>query len=76
MSKTKVRDIMHIIKPRRWTWAGHVAHLQDNRWTSQVTDWRPMDGSRLRGRPSKRWRSEIDDVWRSGTWKQNTQDRL
>ena len=27
----KVRDIMHAIKARKWTWAGHVARLQDNR---------------------------------------------
>ena len=39
--KTKVRDIMHVVKARKWTWAGHIARLQDNRWTSQVTDWRP-----------------------------------
>ena len=47
--KTKVRDIMHVVKARKWTWGGHIARLQDNRWTSQVTDWRPMDGSRPRG---------------------------
>ena len=69
--KTKVRDIIHVIKARKWTWAGHIVRIQDNRWTSQVTDWIPMDGSRPRGRPSKRWRDEIDDFWKSDTWKQN-----
>ena len=59
--KNKVRDIMHVIKARQWTRAGHIARLQDNRWTCQVTDWRPMDGSQPRGRPSKRWRAEVDD---------------
>ena len=54
-------DIMHIINTTKGNWAGHVAHFQYIRWTSQVTDWRPMDGSRRRGRPSKRWRDEIDD---------------
>ena len=75
-SKTMVRDIIHIIKARKWTLAGYVALIQDNRWTSQATDWRPMDGSRSRGRPSKRWRDEIDDFWRSVTWKRNAQNRL
>ena len=75
-SKTKVRDITHIIKARKWTWAGHLARLQDKRWTLQVTDCRPMDGIRPRGRPSMRWRDEIDDFWRSVSWKQNAQDRL
>ena len=75
-SKTKARDIMHGIKARKWTCAGHIARLQDNRWTSQVTDWRPMDGSRPTGRPSKRWSYEIIAFRRSVTWKQNVQDRL
>ena len=74
--KTKVRDIIHVIKARKWTWAGHIARIQDNRWTSQVTDWRPMDGSRPSGRPSNRWKDEIDAFWRCVTWKQNAQDRL
>ena len=67
---------MHVIKARKWTWAGHIARLQDNRWICQVTDWRPMDGNRPRDGPSKRWRYEIDDFWRSVSWKQNAQDRL
>ena len=71
-SKTKVRDIMYVIKARKWTWVRHLARFQDNRWTYQVTDWRPMDGSRPRGRPSKGWKDEIDDFLRSVTWKQNT----
>ena len=74
--KTKVRDIMHDIKARKWTWAGHIARRQEKRWTFQVTDRRPMDGSRSRGRPPKRWRNEIDAFWRSVTWKQNAQDIL
>ena len=46
--KTKVCDIMHFIRAREWTWAGHIGCIQDNSWASQVTDWRPMDGSRPR----------------------------
>ena len=42
MRKSKLCDIMHALKARKWTWAGHIARLQDNRWTSQVRDWRPM----------------------------------
>ena len=67
---------MHIIKTRKWTWAGHVARLQDNRWTSQVTDWRHLGGSRAKGRPSKRCRDGINDFWRPVTWKQKAQGRL
>ena len=31
-SKARVRDMMHVIKGRKWTWAYHIAHLQDNGW--------------------------------------------
>ena len=31
--KTKVRDIMHVIKARKWTGAGPIARLQDNEHT-------------------------------------------
>ena len=54
---------MHMIKVRKWTCAGHIASIQDNRWTSQVTDWRFIDGSLPRGRPLKGWLNEIDAVW-------------
>ena len=37
-SKAKARDIMHVIKARKWNWIGQIARLQDNRWTSHVTD--------------------------------------
>ena len=71
--KTMVRDIMHVIKARKLSWASHIARIKDNRWTSQVSGWRPMDGSRSTGRPSNRWRDEINDFWRCVTWKQNAQ---
>ena len=51
--KTMVCNIMHVIKARKLTWTSHIARIQDNRWTSQVTDWRPMDGSRPRSRPRR-----------------------
>ena len=75
-NKTKVCDIVHGIEARKWTWPSHIARLQDNRWTFQVTDWRPMDGSRLRDRLLNRWRDEVDYFCRPVTWKQNAQDRL
>ena len=30
-TKTKFRDIIHVIKARKLTWAGHVSCIQDNR---------------------------------------------
>jgi hypothetical protein len=73
--QTKVKDILDLVKERKWKWAGHVSRMSDNRWTILLTDWRPRDGHRKRGRPSKRWRDELDHYWRTVAWKRYAQDR-
>ena len=30
--KTKVKDIIQVVKQQKWRWAGHVARMNDNRW--------------------------------------------
>ena len=40
---TKVLDIMYTVRKMKWSWAGHINRLKDNRWTSRVTTWRPYD---------------------------------
>ena len=74
---TKVDDIIEVIKKQKWRWAGHVARMQDNRWTKRLTDWTPKD-KRLKKRPSTRWRDEIvrfaGNLWQRqascrATWK-------
>ena len=47
-NKSKVQDIVEAIKKRKWTWTGHISRMTDNRWTVQLTDWRPMNGKRPR----------------------------
>ena len=29
------------MKKMKWSWAGHINRLNDDRWTSRVTTWRP-----------------------------------
>lgn len=74
--KTKVTDVITTVRRLKWTWAGHISRIQDNRWTSRITSWRPYDGKRSRGRPAKRWRDDLDDFWRSAIWRREAQDRL
>ncbi len=50
--QTKVGDILMTIKNKKWTWAGHVMRRCDNRWTTRVTEWQPMNGRRNQGRQS------------------------
>ena len=51
--RTKVIDIINTVIKMKWTWAGHINRLKDDRWTSRVTTWRPYDKKRRQRRPAK-----------------------
>ena len=57
--RTRVQDIVQFVLKQKWKWAGHVARLDDNRWTQRVTEWQPREGRRSRGRQRKRWRDDL-----------------
>ena len=60
----------------KWSWAGHINRLKDDRWTSRVTTWRPYDKKRRQGRPAKRWRDDLDKYWSDTIWQRTAQDRV
>ena len=71
--RTKVEDIIECITKSKWRWAGHIARLQDGRWTKRILEWRPRMDRRSRGRPPTRW---TDDLKRICTnWMQTAQNR-
>ena len=49
VKKDKISLFSHIsffngmvqLKSKKWTWAGHLARRQDDRWTHKLTDWTP-----------------------------------
>ena len=41
--RTKLIDIIYTMRKMKWSWAGHINRLKDDRWTSRVTAWRPFD---------------------------------
>ena len=41
--RTKLIDIIYNVRKMKWSWAGHINRLKDDRWTSRVTTWRPYD---------------------------------
>ena len=45
---------------RKWSWAGKVAQLQGDRWTSTAASWEPAQ-IRPRGRPKHRWHDSINN---------------
>ena len=49
---------MRVIKPRRMRWAGHVAHMCEERGVYRVLVGKP-EGKRSLGRPRHRW---VDNI--------------
>ena len=72
--RTRVQDIVQFVLKQKWKWAGHVARLDDNRWTQRVTEWQPREGRRSRGRQRKRWRDNLVQL-KGVTWRHDAQHR-
>ena len=49
---------MRVIKSRRMRWAGHVAHMAEERGAYRVLMGKP-EGKRPLGRPRRRW---VDNI--------------
>jgi hypothetical protein len=77
-------DTVKFIKSRI-AWLGHVMRMDEKRTPKRVLEWKPI-GERIRGRPSKRWIEDIEEViqrigkrgWRKlckerTEWKRNTE---
>ena len=69
-----MKDIIEKIKEAKWRWAGHVARMNDNRWTKRLTDWQPRTGKRRRGRQKTRWRDDLT-AYLGVTWAREATDR-
>ena len=72
--KTNILNIIKHITNTKWRWAGHVARMQDNRWTIRTTEWQVRKGRRPRGRPKMRWKDDIMK-WQGATWTRTAKDR-
>jgi len=53
-------NILRFIKGRRTAVLGHVMRMVDKRTPKRILWWRPI-GTRIRGRPSKRWIVDIEE---------------
>ena len=78
--RTRVQeDIVKFVLKQKWKWAGHVARLDDNRWTQRVTECQLGEcqlgeGRRSRGRQRKRWRDYMVQL-KGVTWRHDAQHR-
>ena len=74
-AKTGVTDVIKTTRRMKWSWAGHISRIKDDRWTKRITTWKPYGRKRLRRRPAKRWRDDLDECWNETTWQRTAQDR-
>jgi hypothetical protein len=56
----KIADIVRFIKSRRIAWLGHVMRMVDKRKHKRMLEWKTI-GTRIRGRPRKRWIVGIEE---------------
>ena len=72
-------NIVRVVKSRRMRWAGHVAHMGEDRGVHRVLVGKP-EGKRPLGRPRRRWEDNIkmdlqEDGEGHGDWMELAQDR-
>ena len=70
---TRVTDIVQYVTNAKWKWAGHIARMNNKRWTIRSTEW-PIKGVRSVGRQKRSWRDDI--VGQQGAvWTRIAKDR-
>jgi len=52
-------DIVRFVKSRI-AWLGQVMQMDDKRTPKRMLEWKPI-GTRIRGRPRKRWIKDIEE---------------
>jgi hypothetical protein len=58
----KNADIVRFIKSGRIAWLGHVMQMDDKRTPKRILEWKPI-GTRITGRPGKRWIVDIEEKY-------------
>ncbi len=72
--RSGIKDVIAEQKKQKLRWAGHVARMNDNRWTCAVAEWYPRGQKRPLGRPPRRWRDEIEQQ-HGKTWQRKARSR-
>lgn len=72
--RTGLTDIGKVIARKKWKWAGHICRHADNRWGTEVLEWRPRTGRRNVGRQPTRWTDDLVKVVDNGCERQETEE--
>jgi hypothetical protein len=70
-------DIVRFIKSRRIAWLGHVMRMDDKRTPMRILQWKPI-GTRIRGRPWKRWIADTEEylqIMAVRRWRKQCEER-
>ena len=62
---TRLSDVAQEATKHKFNFASRLAHMSKSRWSLIVSEWRPFDRERVRGRPMVRWRDELAEAVRS-----------
>lgn len=65
LHKSGLDDWVTAVGRKKWRWAGHLARRSDGRWDRRLLTSSPLEGRRNRGRPCKRWSSDLDEFFQT-----------
>ena len=65
----QTKEIIKSVRLKKWTWGGHLAKRNDNRWTLRLT-WRHWLGKRNDGRQCVRWIVDMKRFVGTANWYQ------
>ena len=70
-----MRDASNLAEKLKWKWRGHVARMDNDRWTHKLTMSDPSEGRRNVGRQQTRWADQLKRL--SGDqWSRSAKDRV
>ena len=56
---TRLKDVAKEAASLKYNFAYRLTHMSPERWSLVVSEWRPLNRKRVRGRPLVRWRDEL-----------------
>ena len=72
---TGMRDASNLAERLKWKWSGHVARMDNKRWTNKLTMLDPREGRRNVGRQRTRWADQLKRL-AGDQWSRSAKDRV
>ena len=72
---TGMRDASNLAERLKWKWNGHVARMDNNRWTHKLTMWDPREDRRNVVRQRTTWADQLKRL-AGDQWSRSAKDRV